>query len=112
MNSSHRAWMPKTWQNVVDQGTWFRNMVVSAILDVHVDCDVGIARQRTDASCASADGDTCLLSAMCAQVSMAWCCPSRVSLFTGRHVHNSNITSSAKPTGEQCRCTDLPTSLL
>lgn len=32
-------------------------------------------------------------------VSMAWCCPSRVSLLTGRIVHNSNITSSSPPNG-------------
>jgi hypothetical protein len=32
-------------------------------------------------------------------VSMAWCCPSRVSLLTGRLVHNSNITSSSAPNG-------------
>lgn len=32
-------------------------------------------------------------------VSMAWCCPSRVSLQTGRHVHNTNITSAQLPRG-------------
>lgn len=28
MNSSHRAWLPKTWAKVADQGTVFRNMLV------------------------------------------------------------------------------------
>ena len=28
MNSSHRAWLPKTWAKVADQGTVFRNMMV------------------------------------------------------------------------------------
>ncbi|GAX84170.1 hypothetical protein CEUSTIGMA_g11593.t1 [Chlamydomonas eustigma] len=32
-------------------------------------------------------------------VSMAWCCPSRVSLLSGKLVHNSNITSSRLPNG-------------
>jgi hypothetical protein len=30
MNSSHRAWLPKTWRDVADQGTVFRNMAVSS----------------------------------------------------------------------------------
>ena len=59
LNSSHRAYLPRTWDLIADQGTVFDNMVVS----------------------------------------MAWCCPSRVSLLTGKLVHNSNITSSNLPNG-------------
>lgn len=37
---------------------------------------------------------------------VALCCPSRVSLWTGKHAHNTNVTDINPPHGRYCPCVD------